>query len=120
MTHDGRAGTKGAEQLFARLPDDVLESLTPDQRAALWKAASGSTWRRYPVNIRLSLPLPGRRWFVTIVAGAERRDAERIDRERRLYRLRTPGNMLFIGIVGVLGLWLGLAAAIIVAWLLTL
>lgn len=98
----GPPGQAGAE-LLSRLPQEVLDSLTPDQRAALWSAAHQPSWRRYPVNIRLGLPWFGRRVFVTVVAGADRRNAERLMRERALHPLKTAGNVLFlIGLVVLL------------------
>lgn len=82
--------------LLSRLPADIFESLSPEQRAALWAAAHQPSWRRYPVNIRMAVPWFGRRLFVTLVAGADRRNQERLLRERRLHPLRTFGNVLFL------------------------
>jgi hypothetical protein len=98
----GPTGHPGAD-LLSRLPKDVLDSLTAEQRAALWSAAHQPSWRRYPVNIRLSMPWFGERWFLTVVAGADRRNAERLMRERLLHPLRTAGNIAFlIGLVVLL------------------
>lgn len=88
--------------LLTRLPPDVLHSFTAAQRAALWEVGKSSSWRRHPVNIRLSLPLIGSRLFMTVVAGIERRSKERIRRERRLNPLTTIGNILFFLGVGTL------------------
>ncbi len=95
----GPMGHSGAD-LLSRLPKDVMDSFTPEQRAALWNAAHQPSWRRYPVNIRLSLPWFGQRGFLTVVAGADRRNAERVMRERLMHPLRTAGNIMFLaGIV---------------------
>lgn len=90
----------GLEMLLDRLPPDVVGSFTEDQRAALWSAVKPATWRRHPVNIRLSFPLPSGRYFVTVVCGHERRSPERLSRERRVFPLRTFGNLLFLLGVG--------------------
>lgn len=91
MANDG-----GLEVLFDRIPADVADSFTPQQRAALWSAVKPVSWRRHPINIRLSFPVPGGRYFVTVVGGPERRSSERRDRERRMFPLRTTGNILFL------------------------
>jgi len=85
-----------ATDLLARLPPEILESLTPEQRAALWKASKSGTWKRHAINIRLSLPLFGHRMFLTIVGGADRRAPDRVRRESRFHPLRTAGNALFL------------------------
>lgn len=84
------------EALLANLPDDVLESFTADQRAALWNAAKPISWRKHPINIRITFPFVGGRYFVTIVGGFERRSLDRINRDRHVHPLRTAGNVLFM------------------------
>jgi len=100
-----------ANWLFARLPDWVVDTLSTEQKEALYKAAEESTWGRHPVNIRLSLPLLARRYYLTIVAGEEKRSIERRSHERHRYPLRTAANVLF---------FLGLASVIYVAALFVL
>jgi hypothetical protein len=56
---------------------------------------------RHPVDLRLSLPLPGRRFYCTIVAGRERRAADRRRQERRRHPLRTIGNILFFALAAI-------------------
>ncbi|MBO6784735.1 MAG: hypothetical protein JJ899_15885 [Alphaproteobacteria bacterium] len=51
---------------------------------------------RYPVDLRLTLPLPGRPVFFSVVAGRERRSSERRAAERRRHPLHTIGNILFM------------------------
>jgi hypothetical protein len=60
-------------------------------RATAWSA-------NHPVNLRLSLPWPGGRIYVTLVAGRERRAPERRAEERRKHPLATKGNILALGI----------------------
>jgi hypothetical protein len=54
-----------------------------------------SQWKTHPFDIRLSLPFPGRRYYMTILAGEERRSAERRHHERHRYPLRTVANVFF-------------------------
>jgi len=84
------------EALLDRLPPEVVDTFTDGQRAALWQAVKPMSWRRHPINLRLSFPLPGGRYFVTVVGGSEKRDRGRLKRERRMYPLRTAGNALFV------------------------
>lgn len=67
-------------------------------------AAAGprdAPWRGgHPVNVRLSVPLPFGRYFLTIVAGSERRNAARRASERRRHPLATFGNVVLFFVVG--------------------
>ena len=56
------------------------------------KAAAG--WERHPLDIRITIPLFVRRYYITIVAGPERRSAERLARERKKHPLLTAANVL--------------------------
>ncbi|HLO77427.1 MAG TPA: hypothetical protein VK196_13305 [Magnetospirillum sp.] len=94
------ASEGGLETLLDRIPAEVAETFTPAQRAALWNAVKPVSWRRHPVNIRLSFPMIGGRFFVTVVGGQEKRANERRFRERRMFPLRTAGNILFLLGVG--------------------
>ena len=78
---------------------------TPD--AATGAAARGGQWRSdHPVNLCLSIPLPFGRYYFTLVAGKERRSAERRTLERRKHPIATIGNMIVLFVLGTL---LGLA-----------
>ncbi|MGE5548156.1 MAG: hypothetical protein ACM33T_14715 [Solirubrobacterales bacterium] len=95
------AGTEGAfEMLFDRIPAEVAASFTEAQRAALWSAVKPTTWKRHPINIRLSFPFLGGRYFITVVGGYEKRSRERLAREHRVFPLRTVGNIMFLLGVG--------------------
>src|SRR3546814_2199452 len=82
---------------------DVCSSdlLNESQRAALVQTAErmlAANWRPlHPVDIRLSLWLPFRRLYLTVIAGREKRDRARIAELRRRHPLRRVGNILFIG-----------------------
>ncbi|MBR9973641.1 hypothetical protein [Magnetospirillum sulfuroxidans] len=86
----------GLEMLLDRLPVEVVASFTPEQRAALWNAVKPTSWRRHPIHIRLSFPFIGGNFFLTVVGGMEKRSGERRARERRMFPLRTMGNILFL------------------------
>lgn len=52
--------------------------------------------QHHPVDLRMTLPLPGHPVFVSVLAGRERRSPERRWRERRLHPLHTLGNIVFM------------------------
>lgn len=59
----------------------------------------------HPVNFRISIPVFVGRYYVTIVAGPERRNAERRKTERRRHPMITAGNLFLITVLGsVVGL----------------
>ncbi|MEQ8195002.1 MAG: hypothetical protein RIB59_10990 [Rhodospirillales bacterium] len=81
--------------LFAKLSAATLGSFTEEQKRAIHGAVSESTTRP-PVNIRMTIPLPGRRFYLTILSGQEQRGHERRRHERRRHPLRTAANVFFI------------------------
>ena len=58
-------------------------------------------WSQHPLNVRVSLPLPFSRWYVTLVAGKEKRCKERLIEERKKHPLETMPNLLFLLSVGI-------------------
>jgi hypothetical protein len=96
MTHELALGGAGADQLLARLPEDVFDSLTPEQTTAIRKAAQERAWRDdHTVNIRLTIPFPVRPIYLGVVAGRERRNSTRQQILRIQHPLHTVGNFIF-------------------------
>jgi len=54
----------------------------------------------HPIDLRITIPFPFGRYYVTIVAGKERRSAARLQRERRKHPLVTAGNVAFLLLLG--------------------
>ncbi len=92
---------EGAGDPLAVLPGEVREGLTEVQRAAVAEALGAGRWRRHLIDIRFSLPLVLSRYYVTIVAGRERRSGARRSQDRDRHPLRTAGNLAFLLIVVV-------------------
>jgi hypothetical protein len=89
--------------LFKRIPDDVYETLTDEQRMAIDSAARGSGLRRHPVNIRLSIPFFSKHFYLIIVGGEEKRGHERRKIDCEHHPMHTLGNIFFgLGIMAVL------------------
>lgn len=57
--------------------------------------AGDRVWIAHPVDIRVSLPLPFGRYYLTLVAGPERRAEPRLTAERERHPLTTFGNFAF-------------------------
>lgn len=90
------------DALLTRLPAHIASSLNAEQRVAVAEALREVAWKRHPVDIRMTLPVMGRRFYLTIVGGQEQRSANRLRIERSLRPVRTMGNMMFImGIAAV-------------------
>jgi hypothetical protein len=87
---------EGANALLDRLPSELRQRLPPDVAAALTKAAASQPWKDHPVDIRISIPLPFRRFYITLVAGPERRSPTRLALDRRSRQLASLGNVLFV------------------------
>jgi hypothetical protein len=75
-------------------------SAAPAAEAAPAPAKAREWSNDHPVNIRLSLPLPIGRFYVTIVAGRERRSTERLAEERKKHPLVTAGNIAVLATLG--------------------
>jgi hypothetical protein len=85
--------------MFARLQPTILDSLSEQQKQALHEAVTGSA-SGPPVNIRLTIPLWSRRFYITVLSGLEQRGGDRRRLERTRYPLRTVANFFFaIGFV---------------------
>ncbi len=66
-------------------------------------AEAAWTGHRHVVNIRLSIPLLFGRYYLTIVAGRERRSPKRLVSERYKHPLSTFGNLTFLFALGTIG-----------------
>ena len=107
------------EEQVRRLSSDI----GGDDRGApgiAQRAPGGESWDRHPVNLRFGIPLPFGRYYVTLVAGKERRGGERLASERRKHPLLTFGNVaVFFGLGCVCGLALLALFQLASAYLLT-
>ena len=91
-----------ANWLFERLPEWVMDALSSEQKEAIHEAVENPSWKRPPVNIRFTVPFFKSKFYVTVVGGEEKRDAERRAHERHNYPLRTVANVLFFIGLGTL------------------
>jgi hypothetical protein len=103
MTHSAKSNPV-LERLIKRMPSDVVASLSPAQLEALGLACRSETARRHAVDLRLTLPFPGRGFYLVVLAGRERRSAK---------RLREDSSYLYTSVLGSLAL-VGLLVAVTV------
>ena len=88
--------------LFERLPAWVVDTLTAEQKEAIHKVIEDPSWKRPPVNIRFTVPIIHKQFYVTVVSGEEKRRTESRRRDRHSYPLRTAANVFFfVGIATV-------------------
>jgi len=109
-------GEVRAERLMRAIPPEVRDGLSAEQAAAIREAARRNRWDRHPVDVRISLPTPFGRYYLTLVGGRERRNEARLAHDRAQHPFATLGNIAFFAGATVLfgfGL-LGLFAALII------
>ncbi len=84
------------------------------------KTPGGVPWDGdHPINLRLSIPLPFKRYYVTLVAGEERRSPERRAEERRKHPIKTTGNLAVLMAAGtVVGISLATLVQVVGLWVL--
>lgn len=98
------------EAFLRKLPQEVRDSLTPEQANAISRVAQGTIQRRHPIDLRLSLPLPfGERAYAVLLVGKEKRSAARRTLESQL---RPTDRLSQIVVFG-----LGLAAFTLAAFI---
>jgi len=91
------------ERQHERLEQETREGLSDNASVSTRKAPGGEPWGNdHPVNIRLSIPLPFGRYYVTLVAGKERRSGERLASERNKHPLMKLGNLVVMAACGTL------------------
>lgn len=89
-----------AQRLLEGMPAEVRASLTDLQRDALVASANECGWARHPADLRLSIPLFFKRYYLVLLAGEERRSKDRLAIERKRYPIATIANL---GLMVVLG-----------------
>lgn len=84
------------EQLFAKIDPEVGNTFTVEQLEAIKRGLASRARTRHSLDIRVSLPIPGLRFYLVLLAGSEHRSQVRLRSERGLYPFWTPANILFV------------------------
>lgn len=91
------------DKFFAHIPPEITATFTDAQLNAIRRVlGSTSIWGGHAVNIRLSLPVPGRHFFFVLLAGWERRSSKRIRAERLNHKVWMPANIIVIAVFTIL------------------
>lgn len=86
-------------------PQDMLSGVGEPEIQNRETPGSAPWEADHPINLRLSIPFLFKRYYVTLVAGEERRSPERRTAERQKHPVKTTGNTLFLFAAGtILGL----------------
>ncbi len=94
---------KSLERQQERLEQETREELSGNSSVSTRKAPGGEPWGNdHPVNIRLTIPLLFGRYYVTLVAGKERRSGERLASERKKHPLMKLGNLAVMAACGTI------------------
>lgn len=90
--------TKNAalERFLKNLPENVASSFNAEQLQAMQNALQATQWRRHPVDIRLTVPLLWKKFYVVLVAGPERRSQQRLRSDRSKNPIWTFRNVFFV------------------------
>ncbi len=84
------------------MPEEVASSFTELQLETIEHALEGGKWRDHPVDVRLSIPFLWRRFYFVLLAGPERRSAERRKYERARRPVRVIADMILLALFFVL------------------
>lgn len=101
------------ELVLRRLPREILESLTPQQVAAIRHAGGYARPRRHPIDARFGLRLPFfGRTYIVILVGKDMRSRERVAAEKSFRATDRVGQivllllgastLLFAALIGIL------------------
>jgi hypothetical protein len=74
-------------------PDSIPDSGEATDRSRNWS-------KDHDINIRLTIPFIAKKYYVTIIAGTERRSPKRRTEERKKHPLWSIGNVALMAIVG--------------------
>lgn len=100
------------EKFFERIPENISDSLTTDQRIAI-ESAVNQQWASHPIDIRHSFGFWRWRYFFVFLAGRDRRALTR--RQERFFTLAEFYLLIgFLALSTVLGL---LVLYLIKSWL---
>ncbi|MCC5631416.1 hypothetical protein LC613_27050 [Nostoc sphaeroides CHAB 2801] len=84
------------KQFFAEIDPEVANTFTVEQLEAIKRCLDSRARKRHSLDIRVSVPIPGLRFYLVLLGGSERRSKVRLRSERGLYPFWTPANILFL------------------------
>ena len=93
----------GAAAAIEEVEEIAAYEMGEDPAVGAADQADDEAWRtRHAINVRITIPLPFSRFYLTVVGGRERRNPDRRADERHKHPLVTKGNVVFLGILGII------------------
>ena len=89
------------DKFFGFIPPEIAATFTDAQLNAIERVISSTIGGGHAVDIRLSLPVPGCRFYLVLLAGRERRSHKRIRVERPNHQWK-PVNIIVITVLLIL------------------
>ena len=80
------------DRFLRSIDPEVRKSFTEEQLHELERSLAEPESSGTPVNIRLTIPILWRQFYMTFLAGPERRSKQRLNRERARHPLWTFAN----------------------------
>jgi len=95
VLYDAAPATRSAilDRLIGPMDQGVAQSFTDEQIRELERVLAAAPVRRLPIDIRITVPLFRRGFFITVLAGPERRSKARLEEERAKHALWTFANL---------------------------
>ncbi|MEH2412291.1 hypothetical protein [Nostoc sp.] len=84
------------ERLFSKISPKIADSFTDEQLKAIQRGFGSQAGSRHSLDIRVSVPIPGLRFYLVLLAGSERRSQQRLQNEKGRYPLFNAGNIIFL------------------------
>lgn len=82
------------QRTFAKMSPEGISSFSDEQIILLHHALSSNQPRRHSIDIRLSIPLI--RMYFVILGGKELRSRKRLHQDRKIHRIWTITNLIFM------------------------
>lgn len=104
------------ERMFlSRISARIAESFTDEQLLAIKSVFGAEHWDGHAFDLRLTLPIPFRRWYVVLLGGPERRVGARRRKPKRTQRSMAFRYTMDATVGALAVIWLGLILYYLVA-----
>lgn len=76
-------------QVIDRIPPDTIATFSDKQLEELQQAFQYFSWKKHPVDVRLSIPFFGHGFYLVMLAGPEKRSVQRLKSDDPCYLQKT-------------------------------
>ena len=87
---------------YARIPPPIAAGFSDQQLMAIRMAYGARTRGAHWIDLRTSLPLFGKRIYLVLLAGSERRSRQRRQLDRKSHPLAMAGNLVAMMLFGLM------------------